>query len=87
MRLLSILFPVFAIIGLGWWYGRGKRLDLGVTNQIAMDVLVPALVFAALASKSFELARYAQLALGGVAVVLGSGLLAYPFARLLKVQV
>lgn len=87
MRLLSILFPVFAIIGLGWWYGRGKRLDLGVTNQIAMDVLVPALVFAALASKSFELARYAQLALGGVAVVLGSGLLAYPVARLCKIQV
>lgn len=87
MRLLAILFPVFAIIGLGWWYGRGKRLDLGVTNQIAMDVLVPALVFAALASKSFELARYVQLALGGVAVVLGSGLLAYPIARLCKIQV
>ncbi|MDP1682876.1 MAG: AEC family transporter [Burkholderiales bacterium] len=87
MRLLSILFPVFAIIGLGWWYGRGKRLDLGVTNQIAMDVLVPALVFAALASKSFDLTRYGQLALAGVAVVLGSGLLAYPFARLFKIQV
>ncbi len=87
MRLFSILFPVFAIIGLGWWYGRGKRLDLGVTNQIAMDVLVPALVFAALASKSFDLTRYGQLALGGVAVVLGSGLLAYPFARLFKIQV
>ncbi|MBI3987694.1 MAG: AEC family transporter [Lentisphaerae bacterium] len=87
MRILSIVFPVFAIIGLGYGYGRGKRLDLGMTNQIAMDVLVPALVFSALASQAFDTARYAKLALGGAAVVLGSGLLAYPFARLLKVQV
>jgi predicted permease len=86
LRILSIVFPVFAIIGIGWWYGRVKRPDIGVTNQISMDVLVPALVFAALASKSFDFAHYRQLALGGVAVILGSGLLAWPLARLLKVD-
>ena len=87
LRILSIVFPVFAIIGIGYWYGRVKRPDIGVTNQISMDVLVPALVFSALASKSFDFAHYWQLALGGVAVVLGSGLLAWPVARLLKVDV
>jgi predicted permease len=87
LRIFSIVFPVFAIIGIGWWYGRVKRPDIQVTNQISMDVLVPALVFAALASKSFDFAHYWQLVLGGVAVVLGSGLLAWPVARLLKVDV
>ena len=86
LRILSIVFPVFAIIGIGWWYGRGKRPDIGVTNQISMDVLVPALVFAALASKEFDFAHYWQLALGGALVILGSGLLAWPVARLLKVD-
>jgi predicted permease len=86
LRILSIVFPVFAVIGIGWWYGRAKRPDIGVTNQIGMDVLVPALVFAALASKSFDFAHYWQLAVGGAAVVLGSGLLAWPLARLLKVD-
>ena len=86
LRILSIVFPVFAIIGIGYWYGRVKRPDIGVTNQISMDVLVPALVFAALASKEFDFAHYWQLALAGVAVILGSGLLAWPLARLLKVD-
>lgn len=86
LRILAIVFPVFAIIGLGWWYGRAKRPDLGVTNRISMDVLVPALVFAALASKEFDFAHYGQLAAGGAAVVLGSGVLAWPVARLLKVD-
>ena len=86
LRILSIVFPVFAIIGIGWWYGRVKRPDIGVTNQISMDVLVPALVFAALASKEFDFTHYWQLALGGAAVILGSGLLAWPVARLLKVD-
>jgi hypothetical protein len=58
LRILAIVFPVFAIIGIGWWYGRAKRPDIGVTNQISMDVLVPALVFAALASKDFDLAAH-----------------------------
>ncbi len=86
LRILSIVFPVFAVIGVGWWYGRVKRPDIGVTNQISMDVLVPALVFAALASKEFDFAHYWQLALGGAVVILGSGLLAWPVARLLKVD-
>ena len=87
LRILSIVFPVFAIIGIGYWYGRVKRPDIGVTNQISMDVLVPALVFSALASRSFDFSHYWQLALGGAAVILGSGLLAIPIARLLKVEI
>lgn len=86
LRILSIVFPVFAIIGIGYLYGRVKRPDIGVTNQISMDVLVPALVFAALASKDFDFTHYWQLALGGAVVILGSGLLAWPVARILKVD-
>ena len=80
------VFPVFAIIGLGWWYGRAKRPDLGAVNQISMDVLVPALVFAALASKDFDFARHAPLAAGGALIILGSGLIAWPVARLLDID-
>ena len=87
LRILSIVFPVFAIIGIGYWYGRAKRPDIGATNQISMDILVPALVFAALASKDFDFTHYWRLALGAALVILGSGLLAWPVARMLKVDV
>lgn len=44
------------------------------------------MVFAALASKTFDITRYSELALAGALVVLGSGLLAWPFVSLLKVD-
>ncbi len=87
LRIAEIVLPVFAIIGVGWWFGRRHTPDLAVTNRISMDILVPALVFAALASRSFDLGRYGLLALAAAAVILISGLLTWPLARLLKVDV
>ena len=84
LRIVSIIFPLFAIVLAGWLYGRRHRPDMAFANQLNMDVFVPALVFAALVGKSFELETYQALALGGIAVVLGSGALAWPLARLLK---
>ena len=86
LRIVSIIFPLFAIVLAGWLYGRRHKPDMALANQLNMDVFVPALVFAALAGKSFDLLSYQALAVGGIAVVLGSGLLAWPLARLLKVD-
>jgi predicted permease len=86
LRIVSIVFPLFAVVLAGWLYGRVRRPDMAFANEINMDVFVPALVFATLAGKTFELANYRPLALAAVAVVLGSGLLAWPLARLLKAQ-
>jgi predicted permease len=52
-------------------------------NRISMNVLAPALIFTALSSRDFDLAANRLLILGCIGVVLGSGLLAWPFARLL----
>lgn len=84
LRIFSIIFPVFAIAAIGYWYGRRKRPDMALANQLNMDIFVPALVFAALSSKEFNLGAYGGLALGGTAVILGSGLLAWPLAKLLR---
>ena len=86
LRITAILFPIFAIVALGYWYGRRHDPEMAVANRLNMDIFVPALVFAALAGKSFDLLSYQALAVGGIAVVLGSGLLAWPLARLLKVD-
>lgn len=88
-RILSIIFPVFAIIAAGWLYARlrhraGGGIDMAFANQLNMDVFVPALVFAALASKSFDLATYGRLAVGGLVLMLASGWVAWGLARLLR---
>ncbi|MCF8200239.1 MAG: AEC family transporter [Sulfuritalea sp.] len=84
-RIVSIVFPIYAIVAAGFVYGRWKKPDMAFANQLNMDIFVPALVFAALASKSFDIAQNIPLLLGAIAVVLGTGILAWPVARMLGV--
>jgi predicted permease len=83
-RLLGIIVPVFAVIALGYAWGRRARPDMSVVNRLSMNVLSPALIFSALSSKSFDVADNRLLMLGSIGVVLGSGLLAWPVARWLR---
>lgn len=86
IRIFSIIFPVFAIAAIGYFYGRYKRPDMTFANQLNMELFVPALVFSALASKSFDLATYQQLAIGAFIITIVSGILAWPMAIWLKVN-
>ncbi|HJV73369.1 MAG TPA: AEC family transporter [Noviherbaspirillum sp.] len=85
-RILGIILPVFIIIGLGYGYARlrGERVksDMTSVNRVSMDVLCPLLVFTALAAKDFDLVHNATLILAGVLIALGSGLIAWPVARM-----
>lgn len=83
LRIVAILFPIFAIVGIGYFYARRQQPDMRVANHLNMDVFVPALVFYALAGKPLDLPAYAPLAGAALLVVLGSGLLAWPLVRLL----
>ena len=86
LRIAGIVLPIFLIVMLGFAYGRKRRPDMLAANQLNMAIFLPALIFSALAGKSFNLADNAAVALGGAVVVLGSGLLAWPLARLLGYQ-
>lgn len=86
LRLAAILFPIFGIVAAGYFYARHHKPEMAVANRLNMDVFVPALVFAAMAGKSFDLTAYAPLALGGFIVLATCGLLAWPIARLIGIQ-
>ena len=81
LRLFSIVFPIFAIVAIGYLYSRWRQPDMTSANQINMTILLPALIFHVLSGKDFQLAEYGWLALGAAAIVLGSGLLALPVAK------
>jgi predicted permease len=82
-RVLGIILPVFLIIALGFAYARRAQPDMAWVNRINMNLLTPALIFTALASKEFDIAANQLLILGSIGAVLGSGLIAWPFARLM----
>ncbi|MFY9327358.1 MAG: AEC family transporter [Georgfuchsia sp.] len=82
LRIISILFPVFALVALGYFYGRKHESDMTVANRLNMHVFTPALIFTGLSARSYDLATYGLLALGAVVMVLGSGIIAGFLARL-----
>jgi len=83
-RILGIILPVFVVIVVGYLYGRRVKPDMTEVNRLSMTILSPALIFSALASKEFDVGENVALMAGSVGVVLGSGLLAWPVARLLR---
>ncbi len=81
-QVFAIVFPIFAIVLLGYAYARRHGPDMASANRLNLEIFTPALIFSVLSGEGFELARYAELALAALLVVLGSGLVAWPFARL-----
>jgi predicted permease len=90
-RIVGIILPVFAIIGVGYGYarlrGNAVKTDMNAVNRVSVEVLCPLLVFSALAGKDFDLAHNGALIFAGILISLGSGLLAWPIARLLGYDV
>jgi malate permease and related proteins len=80
-RILGVVIPVFGVAAIGYFYARRARPDLTWLNKINLDVLAPLLILTAMMDKGFDIAQAAPLLLGGIIVVLVSGLMAWPLAR------
>ncbi len=86
LRILEIIMPVLGIIVIGYWMGRAWNPDMRTTNRIALDILGPMLVFTALAGKDFDITAHTSLLYASIAIVLGSGLIGWVFARIFKLN-
>ncbi len=84
MEIISILFPVVFIVLLGFLYARRFEPDMGVANGLVLRVFLPALIFDVVAGGEFAIVTYRWLIVGGILVILGSGLIAWPVGRMLK---
>lgn len=86
LRIAGILFPVLAIVLVGWFVARragaAYRAGWAAINAINVQLLCPFLVFGALTGEHFDLRDDLPVIAAAAAIVLGSGLLARPIARL-----
>lgn len=80
-QILSIVAPLFAIVAVGYFYGARVRPEMRITNQLIMDIFMPALIFHVMVQEDFAPGEYLMLMVGGLALMLGSGALAFLFAR------
>lgn len=83
LRIVAILFPLFAIAALGYVIGRQRQPDMAHANQLNIDVFVPALVFAAMTRQGFHVNAHWPLLFATFVVIAGSGVAGWAIARTL----
>jgi len=82
-KIVGIVAPLFLIVGVGYFYGARWRPEMRITNQLIMDVFMPALILSVMIREDFFPTQYVALMAGGAAVMLGSGIVGFAFAKLL----
>ena len=82
LRIVEIVLPVLVIIVMGYAIGRlWNKPDMRVVNRLNLDVFGPFLVLANLSDKSVDLVSLWPLVVASIVIVIGSGLIAWPFAK------
>lgn len=76
LTLLNIVVPVFAVVAVGFAFGRRQRhADMGFVNLANVVVFCPALVFSALIQNPVSMTESWPLILAGVLTIVLPGLL------------
>lgn len=86
-QIFQIIFPVLFIASIGFVYAKRQNVLMDVPNKINLELFIPIMVFYYLSEKLPPISQIGIFSLGGVLVVFGSGVLAYPIIRLLNVNV
>ena len=84
IKILSVVAPVFFIIGLGYFFARFKKLSLEPIIDIMLYLTIPALVLSSLSRKSFMPSELGLIALATLVVVLGTGALSRAYLTITK---
>lgn len=80
-RIFDIVFPVFAIVFLGFAYGKFRHQDMSVVNHLLIDFFVPVLLFVKLVEGDFSIREYVPLAVSCALLILGTGAILWPIVK------
>ena len=86
-QIFGIIFPVVAIVLVGYFYATKFQPNMETANTINMNIFLPALMFSVLSKESFQIQNYQLLAISGVIVIIGSGILAWIVAKALNINI
>jgi len=71
------VLPVFALMAIGYLFGRSRVLDLTTLTEIVIYLAGPALVFRSLAEGGIDMDQVAVLAGGTAVLIIGVGMLCW----------
>ncbi|MDD1779734.1 AEC family transporter [Enterovibrio sp. ZSDZ35] len=84
-KVISILFPIFAVVVAGFFVGKQFKPNMGDMNRINIDLMIPCLVFSTLSIMPLGKAQSSLIFAASLAVLL-PGLLMVPVCKLLKLS-
>lgn len=84
-QVITIVAPLFLVAAVGYFYGTRMRPEMRITNQLVMDIFMPALIFHVMIQDDFVPAQYFSLMLAGGLLMLGSGLIALLFSKVVGI--
>ncbi len=82
-QVFSIVAPLFIIAAVGYFYGSRVRPEMRITNQLIMDIFMPALIFHVMVQEGFSPLQYVNLMVAGMLLMLLSGAMAFFLSKLL----
>ncbi len=80
-KIASITLPIFTLVLVGFLYSRRVKPDLGGANKLVVDIALPVLIFISLSAKSFDPISALSFTGASIALILLSGLIAWPFSK------
>jgi predicted permease len=80
-KIVSITLPIFTLVLVGFLYGRRVKPDLGGANKLIVDIALPVLIFISLSSKLFDPLAALLFTAASNALIVLSGLIAWPLAK------
>jgi len=83
-QIFSIVAPLFIIAAIGYFYGSRVRPEMRITNQLIMDVFMPALIFHVMIQDDFYPSQYINLVVSGTMLMLLSGVAAFGLCSVLR---
>ena len=81
-QVFSIVAPLFIIAAVGYFYGSRVRPEMRITNQLVMDVFMPALIFHVMIQDDFYPLQYINLVGAGIILMLLSGVAAFALSKM-----
>ncbi|UCD59074.1 MAG: AEC family transporter [Candidatus Hydrogenedentota bacterium] len=86
MTIIEVVFPVFAIIALGYLLARNKQLDIPTISEIVVHTTSPCLVFISIAKREIVASEWLVMGGAAVAIVIGNGLIMGIYQRITRVR-
>ncbi|MBI1911149.1 MAG: AEC family transporter [Deltaproteobacteria bacterium] len=84
LKVLSVVFPVFCIIGLGFLFARFKKISLEPIIEILLYLTIPALVLSSLSRKPLVTNDLTIVSFAAFVVVIGTGFLSFLYLTIIK---